>query len=328
VSSTAQLVLSAVASALSPFAFNPSVLAQSYPTQTVKLVVPAPPGGPVDLYGRVAARIIQQSLGAMVIVENRPGAGGATGVRSVANASPDGHTLLVGNNTTLGVLPATSADPGFDPLSSFTPVAMLANSATTLVVAPSFPGRAVADVVSAAKSQPGKLNYASVGIATLPHLQTEVFKSRTGTDIVHVPFKNGPEMVGAVLGGHVQMAFAEVSVVIPLVRDGKLKALGISSPQRHPQLPDVPTMIESGIADFVFPMWTGVVAPASTPAPIVERLHTALQDGLRSPEIVDLLAKSGALPALGTSGDFRKLIVQDLAKWSAVAKQAGFAPKR
>lgn len=302
-------------------------LAQSYPAQTIKLVVPYPPGGPVDLYGRIAAQILQKELGSNVIVENRPGAGGATGVKSVAGASADGHTLLVANITTFGVIPAVARDVGFDPVKSFVPVAKLADSATALVVGAAFAANSVEGLIAQAKANPGKLNYASVGHASLPHLQAEVFKARTGIDIVHVPFKNGPEMVSAVLGQHVQMAFPELSAIVPQVREGKLKALGVSSPKRHPLLPGVPTMIESGIADFVFPMWTGLVAPAGTPNDVIERLNGIIQAGLRSSHIVESLAANGAQATPGSPQAFADVIAAETVRWSSIARQAGLGVK-
>jgi tripartite-type tricarboxylate transporter receptor subunit TctC len=302
-------------------------LAQSYPVQTIKVVVPSPPGGPPDFYGRLAAQILQQAFGSSVIVENRPGAGGATGVKSVAGAAADGYTLLVANTTTLGVIPAVSREAGFDPVKTFAPVAKLADSATALVVAAELPANSVDALIAQARANPGKLNYASVGLASLPHLQAEAFKARAGIEIVHVPFKGGPEMVSAVLGQHVHMAFPEVSVIVAQVRAGKLKALGVSSPQRHPLLPGVPTMIESGIADFVFPMWTGLVAPAGTPNEIIERLNGIVQTGLRSSQIVETLAANGAQASPGSPQALADLIADETVRWSTIARQAGLAAK-
>ena len=300
-----------------------ATLAETYPTRIIKLVVPAPPGGPMDLYGRLAAQIFKQGLGATVVVENRPGAGGATATKSIANATPDGYTLLVANTTTLGVIPATTPDVGFDPVKSFAPVAKLADSATALVVPSAFPADSIGALVEYAKREPGKLNYASVGIWSLPHLQAEIFKLRTGTDIVHVPFKSGPEMVTAILGQHVDMAFAEASVVIPLVKEQRIKALAVSSLRRQPKLVGVPTMIESGIVDFVFPMWTGIVAPAGTSPDILEHLNRVIQAGLESPQIAEALASSGAQAASGSAQSFSNFLNVEAARWSEIVRQTG-----
>jgi len=229
-----------------------TTLAQSYPSRSIKLVVPFGPGGPTDLLARLAAQIVQSALGQSVVVENRPGAGGATGTKAVASAVPDGHTLLFANNATFGVIPALVKDPGYDPVKSFMAIAKIADSTLVMVTPASFPARSVQEFVASAKAQPGKLSYASAGLGNLTQLLAEVFKSRTGTDIVHVPYRSGAEMVTAILTNQVQMAFPDISILVSLVQEGKLKALGVSSARRHPQLPNVPTMVESGVADSSF----------------------------------------------------------------------------
>lgn len=221
------------------------------------------------------------------------------------------------------MIPATTPDIGFEPVKSFAPVAKLADSAIALVVPPAFPANSVGALVDYAKREPGKINYASVGIWSLPHLQSEIFKLRTGTDIVHVPFKSGPEMVAAILGQHVDMAFAETSVVIPLMKAQRIKALAVSSLRRQPQLDGVPTMIESGIADFVFPMWTGIVAPAGTSPNIIERLNHVIQTGLQSPQIAEALASSGAQAASGSAQSFSDFLNAEAARWSEIVRQTG-----
>jgi tripartite-type tricarboxylate transporter receptor subunit TctC len=301
--------------------------AQTYPARPIKLVVPFGPGGPTDVLARVAAEIVRSALGQGVVVENRPGAGGATATKAVAAAAPDGYTLLFANNATLCVIPAMVENPGYDPVRSFTAVAKLAESTSVLATPANFPARSVEEFVAQAKAQPGKLSYASAGIGNLTQLLAEVFKARTGTDIVHVPYKSGAEMVTAILSQQVHMAFPDASIVIPLVREGKLKALGVSSAQRHPKLPEVPTMLESGIADFVFPFWGGVVAPAGTPADIVGRINTAIQDGLRSPQVLETLGKIGAQADPGSAQAFADFIAVETKRWSAVARTAGLSPQ-
>ena len=248
-----------------------SLKAQSYPTRSIKLVVPFGPGGPTDVSARIVAQVVQSGLGVSVVIENRPGAGGAIGTKSVANADPDGGTLLIGTSATLGVVPALMKNPGYDPIKSFAPVAKVADSTLVLVVPASLPVTSVQDFVAYAKANPGKLSFASAGVGNQTQLLAELFKSKAGLDIVHVPYKSGAEMVTAILGEQVQMAFPDVSILIPLIREGKLKALAVTSAKRHPQLPDVPTMIESGIPDYIMTFWSGVVAPAGTPAEIVDR---------------------------------------------------------
>src|SRR5712671_1850116 len=269
-----------------------SARAQAYPSKTIKLVVPFGPGGPTD-------------------------------TRSVANAEPDGYTLLIGTSATLAVVPALVKSPGYDPIKSFAPVAKILDSTLVLIVPAKFPANSVKELVAYGRANPGKLSYASAGAGNQTQLLAELFKAKAGIEAVHIPYKSGSEMVTAVLGEQVQMSFPDVSILIPLIREGKVKALAVSSPQRHPQLPDVPTMMESGIADFILTFWSGVVAPAGTPAPVIERLNAAINQGLRSPEIGQTLAGVGAQTTPGSPQDFGNFIVSETAKWSAVAKTAG-----
>jgi tripartite-type tricarboxylate transporter receptor subunit TctC len=299
--------------------------AQTYPTKTIKLVVPFGPGGPTDVAARVVAQVVPSGLGQSVVIENRPGAGGALGSKAVAGAEPDGYTLLIGTSATLGVVPALVKNPGYDPIKSFAPVAKIADSTTILVVHPSFPASSIRELVAHAKANPGKLSYASAGPGNQTHLAAELLKTRAGIELVHVPYKSGAEMVTAVLGQQLQMSFPDISILLPLIREAKLKALAVTSAARHPQLPDVPTMGESGISDYVTTFWTGVVAPAGTPAGIVDRLNAAINDGLRSPPVQEALAKVGAQPAPGSPQNFASFIAAETRKWSAIAKTSGIS---
>jgi len=299
--------------------------AQGWPSRTIKLVVPFGPGGPTDVSARLVAQIVQQDLGATIVVENRPGAGGATGSKSVANAEADGYTLLVGTSATLAVVPALVKNPGYDPIASFAPVAKVADSTLVMIVPAKFPANSVQDFIAYAKANPDKLSYASAGAGNQTQLLAELFKAKAGIEAVHVPYKSGAEMVTAVLSEQVQLSFPDISILIPLIRDGKVKALAVTSPQRHPQLPDVPTMAESGIADFVLTFWSGVVAPAGTPAAIVEKLNAAIDAGLRTPQIQQTLAGIGAQTTPGSPQDFARFIASETVKWRGVAKTAGVA---
>jgi tripartite-type tricarboxylate transporter receptor subunit TctC len=300
-----------------------SLHAQAYPGKTIKLVVPFGPGGPTDVSARLVAQMVQSGLGENVVIENRPGAGGATGTKSVANADPDGYTLLIGTSATLAVVPALVKNPGYDPIKSFAPVAKILDSTLVLIVPAKFPANSVKELVAYAKANPGKLSYASAGVGNQTQLLAELFKAKAGIEAVHIPYKSGSEMVTAVLGEQVQMSFPDVSILIPLIREGKIKALAVTSPQRHPQLPDVPTMVESGMTDFILTFWSGVVAPAGTSAMIIDQLNTAINHGLRSPEIARTLAGVGAQTSPGSPQDFAHFIVAETAKWSAVARTAG-----
>src|SRR5262245_45768618 len=299
--------------------------AQSTPAKTIKLVVPFGPGGPTDVSARLVAQVLQSALAQSVVIENRPGAGGALGTKSVATAEPNGATLLIGTSATLGVVPALMKNPGYDPIRSFAPVAKVADSTLVLVTPASFPASSVKEFIDYAKANAGKLSYASAGVGNQTQLLAELSNTKSAIDVLHVPYKSGAEMVTAILGQQVQMAFPDVSILIPLIREGKLKALAVTSAQRHPQLPDVPTMIESGSRDDVMTFCAGVVAPAGTPVEIVEKLNGAINDGLKSPAVRDSLVKVGAQASPGSPKDFADFIVAETEKWRAVAKMAGIS---
>ena len=213
-----------------------AVHAQTYPTKTIKLVVPFGPGGPTDVAARVVAQVVQTGLGQSVVIENRPGAGGATGTKSVAAAEPDGYTMLIGTSATLGVVPALVKNPGYDPVKSFAPVGKISDSTTILVVPIDFPANTVAELVAYAKANPGKLSYSSAGYGNQTQLAAELLLARAGIKAVHVPYKSGAEMVTAVLSEQVQMSFPDVSILLGLIAEKKIKALAVTSAARHPQL--------------------------------------------------------------------------------------------
>jgi tripartite-type tricarboxylate transporter receptor subunit TctC len=296
--------------------------AQDYPIRPVRLVVPFGPGGPTDVAARLVSQIAQSELGATIVVENRPGAGGATGSKSVANAEPDGYTLLVGTSATLAVVPALMKNPGYDPVKSFAAVAKVADSTTVMIVPANFPANSIKEFVAYAKANPGKLSYASAGVGNQTQLAAELLKARAGIEAIHVPYKSGAEMVTAVLGEQVQFTFPDISILIPLIREHKVKALAVTSARRHPQLPDVPTLLESGIPDYAITFWSGVVAPAGTPAGIVAKLNAAMDKGLRSQEIQDKLAAIGAQTTPGSPQDFASFIASETVKWREIAKTA------
>jgi len=305
----------------------PPAQAQTYPSKTIRLVVPFGPGGPTDLSARLVSQMVQSALNQNVVVENRAGAGGATGTKSVTSAEADGYTLLLATSATLGVVPALQKNPGYDPIKSFAPVAKVTDSTTILVVHPNFPANSIRELVEYAKANPGKLTYASAGVGNQTHLAAELLLSRAGIKAVHVPYKSGAEMTTAVLGEQTHMTFPDVSILLPLIRDKKLKALAVTSGARHPQLPDVPTMAESGIADYVTTFWTGVVVPAGTPAAIIDALNGAIANGLRTEAVRDAFARVGAQPAPGSPKDFGNFIASETRKWAAIAKTAGITPE-
>lgn len=295
--------------------------AQTYPDHPIKLIVPSAPGGPTDIPARMTAGFIPK-LGQPGVVENRPGAGGALGARSVASSPPDGYTLLVGNTSVFAVNPAVSTSAGYDPLKDFAPVAKFSESFQILVVDPSLRVTSVKELLDYIKANPGKLNYAHTGIGGLPHLTAELFIARTGANIVGVPYRSGGEAVTALLGHNVQMTFEAISILLPLIREGKVRALAVTSPARTPLAPDLPTMMEAGVPNYGVTTFNGIAAPAGTPAPIIGKLNAAINEGLLTAATKETLAKLGAVASPGSPEDFAAFIAAELAKWTSVAQKA------
>jgi tripartite-type tricarboxylate transporter receptor subunit TctC len=295
--------------------------AQTYPDHPIKLIVPSASGGPTDIPARMTAGFIPK-LGQPGVVENRPGAGGALGARSVASSPADGYTLLVGNTSVFAVNPAVSASAGYDPLQNFAPIAKFSESFQILVVHPSLPVTSVKELLDYIRANPGKLNYAHSGIGGLPHLTAELFIARTGANIVGVPYRSGGEAVTAVLGQNVQMTFEAISILLPLIREGKVRALAVTSRARTALAPDLPTMMEAGVPDYEVTTFNGIAAPAGTPAPIIGKLNAAINEGLLTPATKETLAKLGAVASPGSPEEFASFIAAELAKWKSVAQQA------
>jgi tripartite-type tricarboxylate transporter receptor subunit TctC len=299
-----------------------AAIAQPYPARPIKMIVPFPPGGPVDVTARIVAQHLPRTLGQTVVVENRAGAAGALGAKAVAGAEPDGYTLLCGNISTLVVLPAVTNNRDYDPGKVFVPIAKVSQNYEVLVVHPAFPAKSVAELVAHAKANPGKLNFGSAGHGNATHLAAELFKLKTGTDIVHIPYKGAAEAVTGVLGGQVHMFFGDIGGVLPLMREGTLRALAVSSEARNPLVPDLPTMIESGVPDYVVLTYIGVVAPAGTPASIIGKLNAAINASLAAPEVMAAFGKLGAEVRPAPPQDFAAFLAAETRKWAAVAKAA------
>ena len=242
---------------------------QAYPDRLIRIVVPFAAGGPVDVMARLVAQRMAVILGQNVIIENRAGGGGVIGAKAVANAEPDGYTLLFGNVSTLAVIPAVARNKDYDPAKNFAPVAKVSDSPEVLVVDRSFPARTVQDLVTIARNNPGKLNFGSSGFGNATHLAAEWFKAKTAVDVVHVPYKGLSEVVTGVLAGQVTFGFGAIEGLMPHIQDGQLRALAVTSEKRFPLLPELPTMIESGVDGFVVSSFQGVVAPAGTPPAVV-----------------------------------------------------------
>jgi tripartite-type tricarboxylate transporter receptor subunit TctC len=317
---TKRTFLAALASA--GYAFP--ALAQSLLQRPIKMVVTGGPGGPADLLARVTAQSLRSISAFNVITENNGAAGGMLAARSLARADPDGHTLLFGNTSVFAVIPVAAKNPGYDPSKDFRAVAKVAEGFQVLIVAPDFPAKSVAELVRHAKAHPGKLNFAAVHGA-IPHLAAEMLKSRAGVDLVHVPYKNEPESITATLSGQVHLCFVNVATILPLIAEGKVRALGVTSAKRQPELSDIPTMIEGGVSDYVVTSFFGVAAPAGTPPDVIEQLNSAINQALRSPEAQASLLKLGVRPAGGTPKEFEEFVATEMRKWSAVVRAAGFA---
>jgi tripartite-type tricarboxylate transporter receptor subunit TctC len=296
--------------------------AQDWPTKTVKIIVAAAAGGPTDVPARLASQILAPKLGQPVVVENRPGAGGAIGAREVAKASPDGYTLLMGNTSTLAVIPAVSKSAGYDPVRDFVPIAKITEGFQILVVHPDSPWKTLKDFIDYAKANPGKLNYAHTGGGGLPHLAGEVFMLRSGTKLTGVSYRSGGESVAAVLSHAVHATFENIAILGGLIRGGKMRALAVQATNRTPLLPDVPTMAEAGVNDAEAYTFFGLVAPAKTPQPITTRLNALINEGLQTAEIKAALTKAGSEVHPGSAADFAAYIAVQNKRWLEVGKAA------
>jgi tripartite-type tricarboxylate transporter receptor subunit TctC len=301
--------------------------AETYPTRPIKIIVPTPAGGPVDVTARLVANYLTGALGQPVVVDNRPGAGNTLGSKEAAQAEPDGYTLLYSSASGLVFAPMLQKNAGYDPIASYDPIALVAQSSTILVVHPSVPVTSVGELVAYAKAHPGKVNFSSGGIGVLPHLIGEWFKAQAGIDIVHVPYRGGGPSINDLVGGQVQMTFEGTSVLLPLIETGKLRALAVTSAKRLPQLPDVPTMAESGFAGFVSTSWTGLLAPARTPHEVIDKLNAQINEGLKTAELKTALAKISNEPVGGAPQDFANTIKGDIAKWAPLVQALGLTPQ-
>ena len=296
--------------------------AQAWPTRPVQIIVPFSPGGPADVMARVVAQRMSAILGQQLYVENRGGAGGTIGARAAAQAEPDGYTLMLGTTSTLVVAPEVYRNVGYDPLKSFALIAAFGNTSSLFVVNPEVPARNVRELVALARREPGKLSYSSPGVGSSPHLVAELFRRRTGIDAVHVPYKSGGQSVSAAVSGEVQFAFENPFVTLPLVRAGKVRALASTGETRGAETADIPTMIEAGIPDFVSVSFTGLAAPAGTPAEIVAKLNAAANDSLNSPDVHTALTRLAVEPRPGTPADFAAFVVRETEKWRTVVQAA------
>jgi tripartite-type tricarboxylate transporter receptor subunit TctC len=301
-------------------ALSTSVAAQDYPNKPVRLIIPFPPGGSNDVVGRMVATQLSERLGKQVVVDNRAGAGGVIGTEIAAKSPADGYTLLV-------ISIAHAVNPWlykltYDPIKAFAPVGILATGPNVLVINPSLPVNSVKELVALAKQKPGELQYASAGVGSFQHLGGELFKLNAGVDILHVPFKGGGPAMIDVIGGHTNVMFSSLVQTTPHIRSGKLKALGTGGTKRSPVLPDVPTVAEAGVPTYEAVNWWGIVAPAGTPQPILDKLHKELTAVLSSPEAQKQFENEGASVMQMSPAEFGSFMAKELAKWERVVKEA------
>lgn len=297
--------------------------AQTYPSRTIRIVAPSTPGDAPDVIARLLAERLSAAMGVSVVVENRPGAGGVVGSEIVASAAPDGYTLIIGNAGSHGINAAVYTHLSYDIQRDFAPVSQVAVSPNVLVVNPAVPAKNVSEFIAYAKSKPGALSYASGGNGSSAHMSMELFKSMAGLDIVHVPYKGSSPALTDVISGQVVGMFVNLPPAVPLIKAGKVRALAVTTRARTPLLPDVPTVAESGVPGFETVAWFGILAPAATPKPIVDRLSQEIARIVQTPDMRERLLALGAEPVGSTPEAFAAVIDRDIAKWKPLAKSVG-----
>ena len=300
---------------------TPAAAQERYPNRPVRIIVPFPAGGPIDVMARLVGQKLTATLG-QVVIENRPGGGSTVGLKAAVTAEPDGHTLMFGGLMTLSVLPTMSKLLDIDPLNGFTPIVAVSGTPFVLIVPPRVSARTVQQLVAYAREHPGKVNFGAPAGAT-PIMVGELFKLRTGINIVTVPYRGAANVMTDMLSGQIDMSFEPTSITLGHVNDGKVRALAITSATRNSELPDVPTMLESGVPDMVAVSWTGLIAPPRTPPAIIARLNQDVNAALKSEDMIAALRKLGSSPLGGTPQDFRTLLMEESPKWLAVVKSSG-----
>jgi len=297
--------------------------AQAYPSKPIKLVLPYTPGSPNDVLARLVAPSLSARLGQPLVVDNRPGGGTSIGTKSVMAAEPDGYTLLFSNSPTLLIVPLAHKSFTYDPLSDFAAIGQIASSANVMVIAPSVPAKSVQEFVAYAKANPGKLNF-GFGQGTQPHLVGEMFKVATATDIASIPYRGGAHAITDLLGGRIHMNIGTVATLLPLIRDGRLRALAVTSTTRSPDLPEVPTMAEAGYPAVTSVSYYGILGPAGLAADIVGKLNGDVNESLKSAELTASMAKLGFAPVSGSPRDFATRLAAETQKWAPVVRATGF----
>ena len=316
------LLAASLAAGLAALLSGPAA-AQGYPNRPVKIVMPFAPGGPTEFIIRLVADRLTATLGQAFVIENRPGAGGAIGAKSVAIAEPDGYTLLFSSPGPLVTAAAVYKNLDYDPIKSFAPIAMLIYAPQMLVVHPSVPANSLPELVAYAKSNPGKITFGSSGYGTQPHMLGEMLKLAAGINIIHVPYRGAGQSVTDLVAGQVQMIFETTAILLPHVEGGRLRALAVATGTRSALLPDVPTTAESGYPKLMASFWSGLLAPAGTPAPIVAKLNGTVNEILKSKDAEAGLARLSAESKIGSPQDFAAFIATEAPRWAAIANETG-----
>jgi tripartite-type tricarboxylate transporter receptor subunit TctC len=298
-------------------------IADTYPSKPIRLLVGVPPGGANDFVARAIAQQLTEQLGQSVVVENRGGAGGNIAADLVAKSPPDGYTLFLSVIGTMAINPSLYPSIPFDSIRDFATISQLTSMPQVMLVHPSIPANTVQEFIAYAKKNPGKINFASGGSGTATHLAAELFKSMAGIDMVHVPYKgNGPATVD-LLSGRVAVMFDQIATALPSVKDGRLHALGVSTAKRSPAAPDIPTIAEGGLPGYDVTTWHGLVAPAGTPRPIIDRLHDEVVKALNSPMVKQRFASAGIVPVSSTPEEFAAFTQAEVIRWRAVVGESG-----
>lgn len=297
--------------------------AQNFPNRTITLVIPFAPGGSTSIVGRLIADKMSELIGEKVVVDNRPGAGGTVGTKAVAKSDPDGYTIALGYTGTLAIGPSLFKNAGYDPRKDFAPIGMIGNAPNSLVVHPSFPAKTVGELIAYAKANPGKVNFGSAGAGTASHITGEYFAASAGIKLVHVPYKGTGPALTDLLGGHIPMAFAPIPASHANVSAGMLRALAVTSTTRSGLLPDVPTIAEAALPGFDASLYYGLVAPAGTPRPVIDKLNKTLNAALASDEVKKQLGLDGTEITPGTPEAYTDFIDKDERKWAGLVKASG-----
>ncbi|MEA2930862.1 MAG: putative tricarboxylic transport rane protein [Hyphomicrobiales bacterium] len=300
-----------------------SAHAQDYPTRAITLVVPYSAGGGNDTMARVVAEKMSRTLGQQIVIENKGGAGGSIATRQVAKAAPDGYTLGLGGTGTLAINPTLYHNVGYDPRKDFAPVGLIATSALVVLTNPQVAATSIPELIALAKREPGKLNYASAGVGSGIHLGAELFATMAGIKLTHVPYKGSSPALTDLIGGHVSIYFSSLPPAIALMKEGKVRALAVTGAKRSDVFPDLPTVAEAALPGYEAVLHYGIVAPAGTPRPIIDKLNAALKAALAEPDVRDRIASDGAELLGGTPEDYAADIDREETKWSAIVKLAG-----